>query len=177
MQGTIFTERLDLVGGSLRPQNSEAMSVRVTSASGGACPRVGDHDHRATVRLVVTLSKPLNRPVPELPCSYRYRLSPRRLRLNPSMLGECLDTFELLQRVENAIPSQVKMSHPHSQLPPSEISLVDDTHMEVNCNSDRGLADVAHCWNHFRQAVTIDVEGLGGDRKTRVVFRLNKRGS
>ena len=176
MKGMMFSEFTEWVERSWSMDTADEVIDDTHLPSGGAYTAVGTYDHQEMVALVVTLSKKVNRPVPDLVREFGHNLFSRLAQSHPEALKDADTAFALLGRLEDHIHPEVRKLYPGAEVP-SFASSGDARSLSLTYRSPRGLADLAHgliegCAEWFGEDLTVEREQLH-DGTTR--FHIERR--
>ncbi|MGC9400992.1 heme NO-binding domain-containing protein [Vibrio genomosp. F10] len=160
MKGLIFTEFMELVE---REFGLEVLDTILDEAGdSGIYTSVGSYDHKALVKLIVTLSKKTDIPSEQLQEVFGqsvfitlYKSMPDNAELN-----QCASSFQFIRHVEDYIHLEVKKLYPDAK-PPS-FDFISETQTEMvfdyksaRCMSHVCLGLIKGCAEHFNESVNI----------------------
>ena len=143
MKGIVFTEFLELVG---RKYGIEMMDFIIESSdlpSGGAYTAIGTYDHGELIALVRNLGRAVGVPMPELFRNYGQHLFARFSVRYPRFFDGVTSCFDILDRIEGHIHSDVRKLYPDAELPSIDVDWRTEDKIELFYSSTRPLAALA----------------------------------
>jgi hypothetical protein len=179
MIGIIFIEFLNLVDNTFGENVCELMIERAELPSGGAYTVVGNYPFDEMTSLITELSLETKIPIEELLIIYGEYLFAELVKIYPDSLAKHNCAFDLLTHLDSHIHVEVKKLYPEAELPIFIPNRLNESEMEMDYFSSRGLVDLAEglirgSANFFGQEVQIVREGLGNEDGTEVRFHLTK---
>ena len=179
MIGIIFTEFLTLVDNTFGENVCELIIERAELPSGGAYTVVGNYHFDEMTNLITELSLETKIPIEKLLLIYGEYLFGRREKIYPESLTKHKCVFDLLEHLDSQIHVEVKRLYPDAELPIFIPNRLNESEMEIDYFSSRGLVDLAEglirgSAKFFGQEVQIVREGLGNEDGTEVRFHLTK---
>ena len=174
MKGIIFTEFLDIIEESFGLEVCQQMLDE--AADMGSYTAVGSYDHRALVKLIVTLSKITGVKAESLQEIYGEAVFIRLLETLPAMADRREGTFSFIKKVEDHIHTEVKKLYPDATPPRFEFISETESHMVMDYKSARCMSHVClglikGCAKHFDQTIYIMMEPQN-KRESHVRFNL-----
>lgn len=175
MKGIIFTEFLEIVEEGFGLDVCQQMLELAEDE--GIYTAVGSYDHRALVKLIITLSKITKIPAEQLQEVYGEAVFLRLLKTLPAMDPPLHDTFNFIRSVENHIHNEVKKLYPDATPPQFDFLSQTTTSMVMDYKSARCMSHVClglikGCARHFSQKIQVSMEPMNKSQ-SHVRFNLN----
>ncbi|ELR65589.1 Guanylate cyclase-related protein [Photobacterium marinum] len=175
MKGIIFTEFLDIVEEAFGLDICQEMLDKAEDE--GIYTAVGSYDHRALVKLIITLSKITNVPAEQLQEIYGEAVFLRLLKTLPAMDPPHQDTFSFIRSVEDHIHTEVKKLYPDATPPQFDFITQTSTKMIMDYKSARCMSHVClglikGCAKHFSQELKVSMEPMNKSQ-SHVRFNLS----
>lgn len=175
MKGIIFTEFLDIIEETFGLDICQQMLDQASDK--GIYTAVGSYDHRALVKLILTLSNITEVPPESLQEVYGEAVFTRLLQTMPEMASHQQDTFSFIKTVESYIHTEVKKLYPDATPPQFDFLSESETQMVMDYKSARCMSHVClglikGCAKHFGQIVEVCMQPLNEDQ-SHVRFNLN----
>lgn len=176
MKGIVFTEFLELVEKGFGFDMADKIQTE-GCPSQTAFTSVGSYDHRDLLAMVGVLSQESNMAAPELVTLFGKHLFQRFRDMYPHAFEGIHRTFDLLERVEDAIHVEVLKLTPNAELPSFHFHPATPGEMRMEYLSQRPFADLAHgliaaSIEHFGEDLIVRRENLEGPPGTHALFHL-----
>ncbi|GAB2568776.1 heme NO-binding domain-containing protein [Spirosoma areae] len=178
MKGIVFTEFLDMIEAKFGYALVDQLLTESHLPSGGSYTSIGTYDPAEMSTLVHKLSQHINQPVPDLLRAYGCHLFGTFTRSYRPLVDQADSAFGLFHSIQHHIHVEVRKLYPDAELPHFTVEQVTPTHLRMQYESERKLADFAHglidgCLAHFGEAATVVKTNLAGDG-SRVIFDIIK---
>lgn len=179
MKGIVFTEFLEFSEQTFGAAKVDRAIVESHLPSGGSYTAVGTYDHRELIAILSHLSQETGTSVDELLRRFGQHLFGVLARSYRQLIADAVDSFSLLERIENEIHVEVRKLYPDAQLPRFTHERVGKDQMTLVYCSERALGDLAEgllrgCFDHFGDRVRIERSDLSDGAGTTVRFLLQR---
>lgn len=167
MKGIIFSEFLELVEDKFGLDVCQNMLDE--NQDEGVYTTVGTYDHKALIKLIMTLSKLTGISAEDLQVVYGESIFNTLYNSMPGLEGKALSTFDFIEKVEDYIHIEVKKLYPDANPPTfkfiavSEMEMVMD-YISARCMSHVCLGLIKGCSHHFNQELDIKMQPLKQDQ-------------
>ncbi len=180
MKGVVFTEFLQFVEASYSPEMVDKMIEESNLPTKGAYTAVGVYDHQEMVKLVQTLSKETNIPVPALIKAFGKHLFTRFTVGYPQFFKTKTNTFEFLKSVENYIHVEVKKLYPDAELPHFKCAEPTPNTLVMTYTSSRSFPDLAEgliegCIEYHKENIVVQRQDISVEVGSKTIFTLIKK--
>lgn len=179
MKGIVFTEFLEFSEQTFGLAKVDRAIVESNLPSGGSYTSVGTYDHRELKTILSHLSQETGIPVGDLLRNFGQHLFGVLARSYRQLIADAVDSFSLLERIENEIHVEVLKLYPDAQLPRFAHDRIGNDQMVLVYRSERALGDLAEgllrgCFDHFSDIVRIERSDLSDGAGTTVRFLLQR---
>ena len=161
MKGVVFTEFQEMIEDQFGLEMYDRLIQACDLSSHGAYTSVGTYDHSELLKLVTKLSSETGAEVPELVRAFGVHLFSRFSVAYPQFLEGIETAIDFLRSVEDCIHVEVRKLYPDAELPKFTFEQIAESRWEMNYESSRPFADLAHgliaaTIEHFGDAIDLD---------------------
>lgn len=142
MKGVVFTEFIEMVEQQYSPRLVDELLDSLPSASHGAYTSVGTYPHKELLALVDALSHRSGAAASELLRAFGRRLLGRFADRYPQYFRN-IDTFQLLEHVDEVIQREVRKLYPDAELPSFTTQRDGSGGLVLHYTSSRPFQDLA----------------------------------
>lgn len=179
MKGIVFTEFLEMVEEDHGYEMVDKIIESSELESDGIFTSVGTYPHSEMVKLLVSLNRETQIPLPDLLHKFGRYLFDTFVVAYPAFFEGFTNSFDFLNSIENYIHVEVLKLYPDAQLPSFETKLNGVNQMRMVYSSDRKMAQLAlglieKAVEHFKENATIDTVQMEDDGR-KVLFVITRQ--
>jgi hypothetical protein len=179
MKGMVFTELMDMVEASFGETVLEEMIDGAQLSHGGSYTAVGSYPHEEIVRLVISLSKQVHVPVPDLVKAFGVHLFGRFTEAYGRFFKDAKNAFDFLSGVESYIHVEVLKLYPDAELPSFDVHQANEHTLIMVYRSKRGFGDLAEglimgAIKHFNESISLERQSIHDEKGEAIVFTLTR---
>lgn len=179
MLGVVFTELLEMVETAFSMEMVDTIIEHADTRSGGSYTAVGKYEAAEVLSLVAALSEHTGIAVPVLLRRFGRHLFGRLVEGHPESIEGLTTSFDLLQRIESHIHSEVQKLYPDAELPRIDSFLEGPNKLTMHYCSTRPLAVLAlglieGCADHFGETLSITHIDTSDGTGTSATFSIER---
>jgi hypothetical protein len=179
MKGVVFTEFMEMMDDEFGPELAEQVLEACHLPSGGIYTSVGSYAHDELLTLLQQLSEATAIPTPELARGFGRHLFDRFAGSYAHCLEGVTSSFQLLERADERIPTEVQKVYPEAELPRFQPRRLDARRMQLDYRSTLPFGDLAEglihgCAEHYGERIEVERESLAAEDGTAIRFRITR---